>query len=326
MKSHSSNITSRFLNQLGPFLALGLIYFLFCIPEASREAFLSLGNLKIILTQSVVVAMASLGMTLIIISGGIDLSVGSMVSLTGVVGALFLSKGYGPVSSILMIMLVGAMVGVFNGTIISKLRMMPFIVTLGMLGVARGTAKWLANEQTVSMPATWLNQLMVLFPQPEWLLVAPGVWITLAMAILLSIVMNKTIFGRYTYAIGSNEATARLCGINVTGMKVIIYCLAGIFFAMAGLMQLARLRQGDPTVAMGLELDVIAAVVIGGASLSGGTGTVLGSMIGALMMAVLRNGSQQMGWPTYVQEIMIGAVIIIAVFIDKLRQSQLMKS
>ena len=138
----------------------------------------------------------------------------------------------------------------------------------------------------------------------------------------MAVVLRQTIFGRYVFAIGSNEATARLCGIRVQMHKVIIYALAGVLFGAAGLMQLSRLTQGDPTVAIGLELDIIAAVVIGGASLSGGTGSILGSMIGALIMAVLRNGSNQMGWQTYVQEIIIGIVIVLAVALDKFRQSK----
>jgi len=133
--------------------------------------------------------------------------------------------------------------------------------------------------------------------------------------------MRQTIFGRYIFAIGSNEGTARLCGIRVQLYKVMIYALAGLFFGTAGLMQLSRLTQGDPTVAIGLELDIIAAVVIGGASLNGGTGSIFGSVIGALIMAVLRNCSTQMGWPNYMQEIIIGAVIVLAVGLDRLRQS-----
>jgi len=150
----------------------------------------------------------------------------------------------------------------------------------------------------------------------------PGVWIGIGLAVLMSLTLRQTIFGRYIFAIGSNEATARLCGIRVQVHKVLIYSLAGLFFGLAGLMQLSRLTLGDPTVAIGLELDIIAAVVIGGASLNGGTGSILGSMIGALIMAVLRNGSNQMGWPNYMQEIIIGAVIILAVGLDRLRQSR----
>jgi len=140
--------------------------------------------------------------------------------------------------------------------------------------------------------------------------------------ILMTVVMRQTVFGRYVFAIGSNEATARLCGIRVQLHKVIIYTVAGLLFGIAGLMQLSRLTQGDPTVAIGLELDIIAAVVIGGASLNGGTGSILGSMIGALIMAVLRNGTNQMGWPTFMQEIIIGAVIVLAVALDRWRQGR----
>ena len=159
-----------------------------------------------------------------------------------------------------------------------------------------------------------------LFPWP------PGVWIAIALAIFVSVVMRQTVFGRYIYAIGSNEATARLCGIRVRLQKVLIYALAGLFFGLAGLMQVSRLTQGDPTVAIGLELDIIAAVVIGGASLSGGTGSILGSMIGALIMAVLRNGCNQMGWQNFTQEIIIGLVIILAVGLDMLRQRRTRRS
>jgi ribose transport system permease protein len=147
-----------------------------------------------------------------------------------------------------------------------------------------------------------------------------GVWVALGLAVATSLLLRNTVFGRHVFAIGSNELTARLCGIATTRLKIAIYTLAGGFFGLAGVLQLSRLRQGDPTVAVGLELDVIAAVIIGGASLYGGVGTVLGSMIGALIMAVLRNGSQQIGWPTYFQEIIIGLVIVFAVFVDRLRQ------
>jgi ribose transport system permease protein len=215
---------------------------------------------------------------------------------------------------------VGALIGLLNGLIVGGLRMMPFIVTLGMMGIARGAAKWLSGNQTVSPPDSPLNHLMELKdPTSFWPLPA-GVWVVAGLAIAMAIVMRRTVFGRYIFAVGANENAARLCGIRVQLQKGLIYALAGVFFGLAGLMQLSRLTQGDPTVAIGLELDIIAAVVIGGASLSGGSGSILGSMIGALTMAVLRNGSNQMGWPTYMQEIIIGAVIMLAVGVDKLRQ------
>jgi len=261
-------------------------------------------------------------MTMIIVSGGIDLSCGSAVALTSVVGAVALTKGYSVASAAALTICAGGLIGLLNGSLIAGLRMMPFIVTLGMMGVARGTAKWLAGNQTVNAPESRLNNLMGLTEPTQFFPLPPGVWVAIALAVMMAVVLRQTIFGRHIFAIGSNEATARLCGIRVQLQKLCIYSLAGLFFGLAGLMQMSRLTQGDPTVANGLELDVIAAVVIGGASLSGGSGSILGSMIGALIMAVLRNGSNQMGWPSYMQEIIIGVVIIIAVGLDKWRQSR----
>ncbi len=287
------------------------------------KAFLSGANFKIVLTQTVIVAIGALGMTMIIVSGGIDLSVGSIVALTSVVGATSLVHGHSALTAVLLTLLIGGVIGLANGGVIAGLRMMPFIVTLGMMGMARGAAKWLADNQTVNSPESPINAIMDTSIDPVHLLpLPPGVWLAIGLAVMMSVVMRQTVFGRYIFAIGSNEATARLCGIRVPMHKVLIYALAGLFFGLAGLMQLSRLTQGDPTVAIGLELDIIAAVVIGGASLSGGTGSIAGSMIGALIMAVLRNGSNQMGWRNYVQEIIIGIVIIIAVGLDKLRQSR----
>lgn len=314
--------TRQALNVLGPFIGLLFVIGLFCLSSEVRPYFLTGPNFKIILTQTVIVAIGALGMTMIIISGGIDLSVGSVVALASVVGASLLAKDYSVATAIALTVLAGGLTGFVNGAIIGGFRMMPFIVTLGMMGVARGVGKWLAGNQTVNYPESPVNNIMAL-SEPEKLMPLPmGVWIAVGLAVIMSLVMRQTIFGRYIFAIGSNEATARLCGIRVQRHKLMIYSLGGLFFGLAGLMQLSRLTQGDPTVAIGLELDMIAAVVIGGASLSGGTGTILGSMIGALIMAVLRNGSNQMGWPTYMQEIIIGCVIILAVGLDKLRQAR----
>jgi ribose transport system permease protein len=196
---------------------------------------------------------------------------------------------------------------------------MPFIVTLGMMGMARGTAKWLAGNQTVNFPESPISQLLARMDPNNFFPLPHGVWITMGLAVAMILVMRATVFGRYIFAIGSNEATARLCGIRVPLMKVLIYTLAGLFVGLAGLMQMTRLSLGDPSGSVAMELDVIAAVVIGGASLSGGSGSILGSMIGALIMSVLRNGTTLIGWPTFVQEIIIGAVIIVAVAVDRLR-------
>ncbi len=321
--SNQPSAARRLFNLIGPFLGLLLVVGLFSLSPTVRPYFLTGANFKIILTQSVIVAIGTLGMTLIIVSGGIDLSVGSVVALTSVVGATALVKGHSPMAAACLTILTGALIGMVNGLAISGLRMMPFIVTLGMMGIARGAAKWLSGSQTVSMPPDCALEKLMELTDPDHLFPFPiGVWVTLGLAAIMVLVMRETVFGRYVFAIGANEAAARLSGIRVRLHKGIIYTVAGMFFGISGLMQLSRLTQGDPTVAVGLELDIIAAVVIGGAGLSGGTGSILGSMVGALIMAVLRNGSNQMGWPTYMQEIIIGIVIIIAVAVDQLRQGR----
>jgi ribose transport system permease protein len=314
----------RLINIAGPFFGLVLVLGLFSLSSEVRPHLYTGQNFKIILTQTVIVATGALGMTMIIVSGGIDLSVGSAVAFTSVLGATLLVKGYSTAATVAFTLFGGGLIGLVNGLVIAGFRMPPFIVTLGMMGVVRGSAKWLADNQTVnSPPGAPLNDLMALVSPTRLFPLPPGVWIAIGLAIIVSVLMRQTIFGRYIFAIGSNEATARLCGIRVPLQKVLIYALAGLLFGLAGLMQLSRLTQGDPTVAIGLELDIIAAVVIGGASLNGGTGSVLGSMIGAMIMAVLRNGSNQMGWQNFTQEIIIGIVIIIAVGLDLFRQSRM---
>jgi ribose transport system permease protein len=315
----------KLLIKAGPLAGLIIVLLLFSV--LAPDGFLSAYNLKTIITQTVIVGIAALGMTLIIIAGGIDLSVGSQIALGTVVIAQILgpptdltevSWGTALAAAFYAILACG-FIGFLNGFIVAKFRIVAFIVTLGMMQIARGLAKWLANEQTISTPSNPLQKLMLVEPDPSWLMLAPGVWVNIALLLFTAFLLSYTILGRYTFAIGSNEKTAVLCGINVVKYKIYIYIMGALFAGIASVMQYANLTVGDPTAANGLELDVVAAVVIGGGSLSGGEGSAFGSLLGALIMAVLRNGCNMLGVPNYVQEIIIGVIIISAVGIDRLK-------
>ena len=307
------------LNMLGPFIGLLFVIAIFALIPEVQGRFLRAANLKSVATQSVIVALVALGMTLIIISGGIDLSAASNIALASVMAAYAINAGAPPLVGLVLGVAVGGLVGLVNGTLVTRLRLVPFIVTLGMMGIARGLAKWIAGNQKIDAPMTWVNELMAKSPRPAWLLMAPGVSIVIVLAVVMAVVLRYTVFGRHVFAIGSNESTARLCGIRTNRAKILIYTISGLFCGLAGVMEFSRLTVGDPTVAVGLELDIIAAVVIGGGSLSGGEGSILGSMIGVLIMSFLRNGCTMMGWPNYIQEIIIGAIIVVAVTLDRLR-------
>src|SRR5258706_4139591 len=219
----------QLLTVLGPFFGLLFVVGIFSIKPEVRAVFLTGGNCKIIFTQTVIVAIGALGMTMIIISGGIDLSVGSAIALTSVVTAVALHAGWSPVAAILAAIAIGGLVGMINGIAITSLRVVPFIATLGMLGIARGAAKWVADQQTVNAPATWINELAVTFPSRPWMLFAPGVWLTVFLAIVMTLVLRNTIFGRRVFALGSNEAAARAVGIRTNRFKIWIYTVAGAF-------------------------------------------------------------------------------------------------
>lgn len=310
-----------FWNTVGPLLGLLFVIDLFAV--LAPDSFRSWRNLETVARQTTIVGLGALGMTLVIIMGGIDLSIGSVVALSTVVIAWFLQlNGVTPMpltAAVLAVVVCGSF-GLLNGLLVTRLRVVPFIVTLGMMLVARGAAKGLSHEQKIDAPQTWLNGLLAsLSSEQRWMLVPVGVWVLIAMSVLVALVLRYTRLGRHTFAIGSNEHTARLCGVAVNRVKVCIYTICSAFGGLAGVMQFSRLTVGDPTVAVGLELDVIAAVVIGGGSLAGGEGSILGSLVGALIMSVIRSGCSQMGLPNWVQEIITGAIIIAAVALDRFR-------
>ncbi len=311
------------MKRLGPLLGLGIVYLFFVL--VGPEAFATTRTLETIARQTAIVGTAALGMTMVIVAGGIDLSVGSIVALASVVVALILDGGHGgPFTAVAAAAFAGAFSGLVSGTLITRLRVAPFIVTLGMLLLVRGAAKGLGKEQKVDAPITWLVDLLSsLPPDRRWTLVPPGVWLLALLALATAFVLRYTKLGAHLFAIGSNEETARLCGVAVERVKVIVYTLSGALAGLTGVLQFSRLTVGDPTVAVGLELDVIAAVVIGGGSLSGGEGTVLGTLVGAFIMTVIRTGTAQMGLPNWVQEIVTGVIIIAAVAIDRWRHRRI---
>jgi ribose/xylose/arabinose/galactoside ABC-type transport system permease subunit len=282
--------------------------------------------------------MAAIGMTLVIIAGGIDLSAGSSIALAMITSAYVLNLGPAdaklvtqypvllPLLALGSAVAVSVFIGFINGALVTWLRIVPFIITLGTMQAARGFAKLVANEQNIYPPAEvqdlWIARL--LDPSKNlttWPFLPVAVWLVIGAAILTALFLRYTRLGRHIFAIGSNEKTAVLCGVPVARTKILVYMLGGLFSGLAGVLFFARLGAiGQPTEAIGYELFVIAAAVIGGASLLGGRGTILGTMIGALIITILRNGGVKMGWPQYTQEIVMGAVIVVAVAIDKLRE------
>lgn len=377
------------VNKAGPLIALIFVFSLFAI--LGGKSFCNLGAMNNILMLSVIVGIAAIGATLIIISGGIDLSVGcTIATVTVVIAQMFNMKtgsGYllqqfpvlWPLLSVIVGVLTGAIVGTIIGTsvigyigravsviigvlviywlkskmgltiylcipigidiagrlwflneiTIKKTPLPPFIVTLGLWASLRGTAKWLANESAVYPDVTeingnaiWLNTLMSDIKVGEITIPMPGVWIWLMLAVLIGLMLKFTRFGRHIYAIGSNENTARLCGINVEKTKLLTYMLAIALAGVAGVLRFSWLGMGDPMADIGTELLVIASVVIGGASLSGGVGGIGGTIVGTLIIMIVYQGCTVLGLPNFVQEIVTGAIIVAAVTLDQMRHKK----
>ena len=333
---------------VGPFLALAAVVVFFGVAEFAQAGwtwytqsgedfgsfwrsydgkFWSVLNGRTILVQTSTVAVAALGMTLVIIAGGIDLAAGTAVALCATVLAWFLREGYPVGVAVTAGILTGGLCGLINGALVSALKVVPFIVTLGTMTFYLGVAKWVADETTVRPPLEsvpgWLPALVRPRPDVAWLLLPTGVWLALGLAVLLAGVLRYAVFGRHVFALGSNEATARLCGINVPATKMAVYGLAGVFVGVAGMYQFARLSAGNPTSGVGLELRIIAAVVIGGGSLSGGRGSVPGTLAGAGIMASIASGCTMLGLENQVQDMILGVIIVAAVALDQFRQRRL---
>jgi ribose/xylose/arabinose/galactoside ABC-type transport system permease subunit len=307
----------RLFETAGPLIGLLFVSLVFGALIGLR--FFNGANLELIARQTAIVCTAALGMTIVIVSGGIDLAVGSVVALTTVVIAVLLRADASPGTAALGGIAAAAVFGLANGVLITGLRVIPFIVTLGTMILLRGAAKGLADERRLETPPTWLNDLLRTLDPDSAMIVPLGIWLVAALALTIAGMLNYTRFGRHVFAIGSNERTARLSGIAVERTKIAVYTVAAALAGVAGLLQFSRLSVGDPTVAIGLELDVIAAVIIGGGSLSGGRGSVTGTILGACTMAVIEIGCSQHGLPNWLQEIVTGAIIVLAVALDRWR-------
>jgi len=317
-----SNTTStkKIFNSLGTFIALVAIWGLFF--GFGNRAIGSAEGIESIVQQTVVIGIAAIGMTFIIISAGIDLSIGSAIALCSVVGAKLAVVGAKPIITVSVTLISGLLIGLFIGLLVVRAKLIPFITTLGTLLILRGLALALANSQPINaQDANWLRfWLNSLSDDMKFLIIPPGGWLMIALALIATGVLRFTVFGRHVFAVGSNENTARLCGVAVDRTKIFVYMIGGAFAALSGLMLVSGQGQGDPTGANGYELDIIAAVVIGGASLSGGIGSIFGSLIGALIITVIRIGCNLNGISESTTRIITGAIIVTAVAIDRLRQ------
>ncbi|TWT89405.1 Ribose transport system permease protein RbsC [Neorhodopirellula pilleata] len=333
-------LMQRTLATAGPLLALLIVIAFFALAEwvsGTEGNFTSISSTRLVGVQSIKVGIAALGMTLIIISGGIDLSAGTASALCGCVAAACLDSGWSIYASIVAAVVAGAACGLFNGVLIAGLRLVPFIITLGSMTIFMGIGKFLSDQGgTITPPREtipdWLRMMVTQYPDPAWIAypLIPnfgwGVWMTLVLAIMVAVGLHRTILGRHIFAIGSSEATARLCGVRVQSTKVLVYVIAGALFGLAGCVDIARLEKGDATAGLGMELEIIAAVVIGGGSLLGGRGSVVGTLCGVLIMGVINLGCTALELENQVENILLGVIIIAAVYVDRLRSLKTSKS
>jgi ribose transport system permease protein len=308
-------------------LAFGALIALFLIFSVASPNFLQFNNIVGILLATSVNGVLALGVTFVIITGGIDLSIGTVMTLSAVMTGVFITRLGLPVPvGVLAGLATGAIAGLANGVIIARMKVPPFIATLGMLNIAKGLALVIAGlapiyfsdapEFNTAVMGSILGAIIPGFDIPNMVLIFLG------SAVIASLILTKTVLGRYTFALGSNEEATRLSGVNVNAWKIAIYCLCGLFSGLAGVMIAARLNSAQPALGQGYELDAIAAAVIGGTSLSGGEGSILGTIIGAFIISTLTNGLRILSVPQEWQIVITGAIVILAVYLDILRRRQ----
>jgi ribose transport system permease protein len=305
------------IQRLLPFVTLIALFVGLSI--ASPDHFLTKTNLSSVVRQTAVINLMALGMTLVIVAGGIDLSVGSILAMGGLLGTMAMEKGNPIWLGVVIGILTGGACGLVNGLLTTQLKINPFIVTLGTLGIIRGVTLIISN----GLPVHEIPQAFSYLGEGNLLGVPFVLWVLVACAVAVHIILEHTRLGRYTFSIGSNEAAAFYAGIPVSFHTTAVYAICGALTGLGGMIEASRLMTGQPTAGQGYELQAIAAVVIGGGSLRGGEGSVVGTLIGALIMGLLANGSDLLGISPYVQQAIIGAVIILAVSFDELRKRKM---
>ncbi|HET7306123.1 MAG TPA: ABC transporter permease [Segeticoccus sp.] len=317
----SHGITVGLKNRLQQFLAFASLLVIFAFFSFASPNFFSYSNVTNILFSTVVIGTLALGTTFVIITAGIDLSIGTGMALSAVMAGVFITNMGLPIGvGVVLTILFGGLIGLVNGFNVAVLNIPPFIATLAMMLVAQGLALVISHSAPIYFSEDpgyvkiSTGNLIPNFPN--------AVLILFAAAIISGILLTRTVLGRYTYSIGSNEEATALSGINVRKWKIVIYACAGLFIGLAGVMISARLGSAQPATGFGYELQAIAAVVIGGTSLAGGKGSIVGTVIGALIISVINNGLQIMSIPQEWQNVILGVVILFAVYADMVRKRE----
>lgn len=295
---------------------VGLIIFSLIIA-GMNERFMHMSNILNVLRQSSINAIIAAGMTFVILTGGIDLSVGSTLAITGAFAATMVFSGVHPVIAIIISLIAGGLIGAINGLIISKGKVQPFIATLGVMTLVRGYTLVYTNGKPLSTGYEANAELFSKIGTGYWLGIPIPIYIMIIVFVIGYFILNHTRTGRYVYSLGGNEEATKLSGINVNKIKIFVYSISGVLAALSGIIITARLSSAQPTAGSGYELDAIAAVVLGGTSLAGGFGSILGTVIGALIIGILNNALNLMDVTSYYQAVAKGIVILIAVLIDR---------
>lgn len=304
-------------------LAFGALILLFVVFSIASPYFFTFDNVIGIFLATAVNGLLALGVTFVIITGGIDLSIGTVMTLASVMAGVFITFWGLPVPlGVLAGLGTGAVCGLINGVIIAKLNMPPFVATLGMLYVAKGLSLVISGLKPIYFDDTPAYRMIAMGSIVPGIEIPNAVLVLFGAAIIASLVLTQTVLGRYTFALGSNEEATRLSGVNTGTWKIIVYTLGGLFAGLAGIVVSARINSAQPSLGQGYELDAIAAAVIGGTSLSGGEGTILGTIIGAFIISTLNNGLRILSVPQEWQIVITGVILILAVYLDIIRRRQ----